>query len=139
LQLNCNLARPGRGCQSAPRIGSVSKSVVDTLTRYTRSRYRSRRWRSSASPAPSWNASSRSGDCRRESGGPSSRESQPESSTCSTTRAPWAISRHRRATGSRLCEGDLAGFHSIRINDQWRVIFRWGPAGPSDVDISDYH
>jgi proteic killer suppression protein len=43
--------------------------------------------------------------------------------------------------GNRLgaLKGDLAGFHSIRINDQWRVIFRWTDSGPSDVDIRDYH
>jgi proteic killer suppression protein len=43
--------------------------------------------------------------------------------------------------GNRLeaLKGDLAGFHSIRINDQWRVIFRWSPGGPQDVDIRDYH
>jgi len=35
--------------------------------------------------------------------------------------------------------GNLEGFHSIRINDQWRVIFRWTDAGPADVDIVDYH
>jgi len=35
--------------------------------------------------------------------------------------------------------GDLRGFHSIRINDQWRVIFRWTDSGPVDVDIRDYH
>lgn len=36
-------------------------------------------------------------------------------------------------------KGDLKGFHSIRVNDQWRVIFRWTSAGPTDVDIVDYH
>ncbi len=36
-------------------------------------------------------------------------------------------------------EGDLAGKHSIRINDQWRVVFRWTDAGPEDVEIIDYH
>jgi proteic killer suppression protein len=43
--------------------------------------------------------------------------------------------------GNRLeaLKGDLSGFHSIRINDQWRVIFRWTDAGPTDVDICDYH
>jgi proteic killer suppression protein len=35
--------------------------------------------------------------------------------------------------------GDLAGFHSIRINAQWRIIFRWTPSGPTDVQIIDYH
>ena len=43
--------------------------------------------------------------------------------------------------GNRLEElkGDLAGFHGIRINDQWRIIFRWTGSGPADVDIRDYH
>jgi proteic killer suppression protein len=43
--------------------------------------------------------------------------------------------------GNRLeaLTGRLVGFHSIRINDQWRVIFRWTRAGPADVDIVDYH
>ncbi len=43
--------------------------------------------------------------------------------------------------GNRLepLKGDLSGFHSIRINDQWRVVFRWTDAGPTDVDIRDYH
>ena len=35
--------------------------------------------------------------------------------------------------------GDLKGFYSIRINEQWRVIFRWSESGPSDVRIADYH
>jgi proteic killer suppression protein len=38
-------------------------------------------------------------------------------------------------------KSNLAGYYSIRVNDQWRVIFRW-PAtseGPSDVDVLDYH
>ena len=43
--------------------------------------------------------------------------------------------------GNRLeaLKGDLSGFHCIRINDQWRVIFRWTDSGPTDVDIRDYH
>jgi proteic killer suppression protein len=43
--------------------------------------------------------------------------------------------------GNRLeaLQGDLAGKHSIRINDQWRIIFRWTGAGPEDVEIVDYH
>ena len=36
-------------------------------------------------------------------------------------------------------KGDLTGLHSIRINDQWRVTFRWTSAGAEDVDIRDYH
>jgi proteic killer suppression protein len=42
--------------------------------------------------------------------------------------------------GNRLgaLKGDLAGKHSIRINDQWRIVFRWTDAGPEDVEIIDY-
>ena len=36
-------------------------------------------------------------------------------------------------------ERDRLGQHSIRINDQWRVCFRWTAAGPEDVKIVDYH
>ncbi len=35
--------------------------------------------------------------------------------------------------------GDRAGQHSIRINAQWRVCFRWTNEGPCDVEIVDYH
>jgi len=43
--------------------------------------------------------------------------------------------------GNRLeaLRGDLAGRHSIRINDQWRIVFRWGEQGPEQVEIVDYH
>ena len=36
-------------------------------------------------------------------------------------------------------KGDLGGFHSIRINDQWRIIFRWLNGEPHAVRIVDYH
>lgn len=36
-------------------------------------------------------------------------------------------------------QGKLAGFHSIRINDQWRIVFRWTGTGPAEVQIADYH
>jgi proteic killer suppression protein len=35
--------------------------------------------------------------------------------------------------------GHRSGQHSIRINDQWRICFRWTETGPSDVEIVDYH
>ena len=35
--------------------------------------------------------------------------------------------------------GIRAGQHSIRINRQWRICFRWGVDGPYDVEIVDYH
>jgi len=43
--------------------------------------------------------------------------------------------------GNRLeaLRGKLVGRHSIRINDQWRIVFRWSGAGPLDVEIVDYH
>jgi proteic killer suppression protein len=43
--------------------------------------------------------------------------------------------------GNRLkaLKGKLDGFHSIRINDQWRVVFRWTASGPAEVDIRAYH
>ena len=43
--------------------------------------------------------------------------------------------------GNRLeaLTGNLRGFHSIRINDQWRVVFRWTDSGATEADIRDYH
>ena len=35
--------------------------------------------------------------------------------------------------------GDRVGQHSIRINSQWRICFRWSDDGPRDVEIVDYH
>ena len=42
--------------------------------------------------------------------------------------------------GNRLeaLKGSRKGQMSIRVNDQWRVCFRWTPAGPADVEIVDY-
>lgn len=47
----------------------------------------------------------------------------------------------RSPPGNRLeaLERDRVGQHSIRINDQRRVCFRWTAAGPEDVEIVDYH
>jgi proteic killer suppression protein len=43
--------------------------------------------------------------------------------------------------GNRLeaLGGDRKGQHSIRINAQWRICFIWGPNGPENVEIVDYH
>lgn len=43
--------------------------------------------------------------------------------------------------GNRLeaLSGDLKGFHSVRINDQWRIIFRWRDGNAEEVEIVDYH
>ena len=43
--------------------------------------------------------------------------------------------------GNRLegLRGDRAGQHSIRVNDQWRICFRWRGGDACDVEIVDYH
>jgi proteic killer suppression protein len=43
--------------------------------------------------------------------------------------------------GNRLesLKGNLAGYHSIRINDQWRIVFVWNELGPAELRICDYH
>ena len=47
----------------------------------------------------------------------------------------------RSPPGNRLeaLKGDREGQFSIRVNDQWRICFRWTPQGPEDVEIVDYH
>ncbi|MCW1922334.1 type II toxin-antitoxin system RelE/ParE family toxin [Luteolibacter arcticus] len=47
----------------------------------------------------------------------------------------------RQPPGNRLeaLRGDFEGFHSIRINDQWRIVFRWEGKDASEVRITDYH
>jgi toxin HigB-1 len=47
----------------------------------------------------------------------------------------------RAPSGNRLeaLRGDLAGLHSIRINAQWRIVFRWTSSGPAEVSVVDYH
>ena len=43
--------------------------------------------------------------------------------------------------GNRLeaLKGDLAGYHSIRVNDQFRIVFEWKGNGAAKVRIVDYH
>ena len=38
-----------------------------------------------------------------------------------------------------LLKGELRGYYSIRINDQWRIVFKWSAIGPIEVKICDYH
>jgi proteic killer suppression protein len=47
----------------------------------------------------------------------------------------------RLPPGNRLekLKGDRDGQHSIRVNDQWRVCFRWAGSDAYDVEIVDYH
>jgi proteic killer suppression protein len=53
----------------------------------------------------------------------------------------WNLDDLRVPPGNRLeaLKGNLAGLHSIRVNDQFRVCFRWTPEGPENVEIVDYH
>lgn len=55
--------------------------------------------------------------------------------------AAETLSDLRVPPGNRLemLRGDRAGQHSIRVNDQWRICFIWTPAGPENVEITDYH
>lgn len=43
------------------------------------------------------------------------------------------------SNGLEKLKGDLKEFHSIRINDQWRLIFKWIRGEPHEVRIVDYH
>ncbi len=66
---------------------------------------------------------------------------------CSCAQGLWvfpaadALGDLRAPPGNRLekLRGDRADTYSIRFNRQWRICFRWTPAGPEDVEIVDYH
>ena len=47
----------------------------------------------------------------------------------------------RVPAGNRLegLKGNWKGFHSIRVNDQWRVVFQWKNGNAFDVQVVDYH
>jgi proteic killer suppression protein len=55
--------------------------------------------------------------------------------------AAAALADLRVIPGNRLeaLSGDRQGQYSIRINEQWRICFRWVDSGASDVEIVDYH
>jgi proteic killer suppression protein len=55
--------------------------------------------------------------------------------------AAGQLSDLRVPPGNRLeaLKGNRAGRHSIRINDQWRICFRWEGADACEVEICDYH
>jgi len=55
--------------------------------------------------------------------------------------AAQALDDLRSPPGNRLeaLKGVLKGFYGIRINSQWRIIFRWAESGAADVQIMDYH
>ena len=55
--------------------------------------------------------------------------------------AVMAVDELRIPPGNRLeaLKGGRKGQHSIRINDQWRICFRWDGKDAHDVEIVDYH
>ncbi|TFC86681.1 type II toxin-antitoxin system RelE/ParE family toxin [Cryobacterium sp. TMT3-29-2] len=55
--------------------------------------------------------------------------------------AAETINDLRVPPGNRLdqLQGNRKGQHSIRVDDQWRICFTWTPAGPINVEITDYH
>jgi proteic killer suppression protein len=52
-----------------------------------------------------------------------------------------ALNDLKAPPGNRLesLAGDLKGYFSIRVNDQWRLVFGWTDAVPSNVRVCDYH
>ena len=55
--------------------------------------------------------------------------------------AAVAVEDLRSPPGNKLeaLQGDFAGLYSIRINDQWRIVFRWANSEAFNVRIIDYH
>jgi proteic killer suppression protein len=55
--------------------------------------------------------------------------------------AAYRLTDLQMPPGNRLesLKGDLNGFFSIRVNDQWRLIFRWDNNNAYDVALIDYH
>jgi len=55
--------------------------------------------------------------------------------------AAFALEDLRVPPGNRLEKlgGDRKGQWSIRVNDQWRICFRWTTAGPENIELVDYH
>ena len=58
-----------------------------------------------------------------------------------TTITAQSLDDLRSPPGNRLeaLRGDLKGFYSIRINKQWRIIFRWQASDAHEVRVVDYH
>jgi proteic killer suppression protein len=55
--------------------------------------------------------------------------------------AAAAVLDLRSPPGNRLdaLKGGMKGFHSIRVNDQWRLVFRWDGNNAHEVRLMDYH
>ena len=52
-----------------------------------------------------------------------------------------ALGDLRSPPGNRLeaLKGKMRGYQSVRVNDQWRIVFRWTSGGPTLVRVTDYH
>ncbi len=55
--------------------------------------------------------------------------------------AAYRLNDLREPPGNRLesLKGELAGHYSIRVNDQWRIVFRWRDNNAHEVSLTDYH
>lgn len=55
--------------------------------------------------------------------------------------AAYRLNDLREPPGNRLelLKGGLGGFYSIRINEQWRIVFRWEDSNAYKVSLTDYH
>ncbi len=55
--------------------------------------------------------------------------------------AAYRLNDLREPSGNRLelLKGDLAGYYSIRVNEQWRIVFRWEDNNAHEVSLTDYH
>ena len=55
--------------------------------------------------------------------------------------AAYKLEDVREPPGNRLkaLKGNLSGYHSIRVNDQWRIIFQWEGNNAVEVSLTDYH
>jgi len=47
--------------------------------------------------------------------------------------------RSRQSNRLEALSGTLAGLHSVRVNDQWRIVFHWSGGDASEVRLMDYH
>lgn len=55
--------------------------------------------------------------------------------------AAYRLNDLREPPGNRLelLKGDLAGYYSIRVNERWRIVFRWEDDNAYEVALLDYH
>jgi len=55
--------------------------------------------------------------------------------------AAYRLNDLRKPPGNRLelLKGELAGYYSIRVNEQWRIVFRWEDNNAHEVSLTDYH